>query len=436
MYASATHAARPRKATHPLFQLTWWMGAGSLLLLILNQELGAVAVGGFLLTWIAYAGAWPSRSVNWLCSSVVPWALPAVALTSVLWSEDRGTSERAALELIVFTGASLMMTRALSVRNFASAFMCATLLACTFSYISGRTEFATGTGETLAGLFGSKNQLAYSAGLCMLASLGVAWSSKQPLLLRLGGAFGAVLAPVVLVKSHSVGAAVSLAGALAVFAACTFARSVPARWRGTVLVAGFALAIALGGVALDYANNRQGSLLSIVGKSDTLTGRTVLWEHARAAIDKKPVQGVGYQAFWILSSPEAQGLWHYAHEKPGAGFHFHNLYYETTVELGWVGSLVLGATILATVINALAWQLRHPDAESAFFVALLAFLLLRMPVEVDLLFPFALGTALLPICYVFVRAGKRGQTAGHTQRVMAPVQRPVLAPVAQSPAAL
>ena len=437
MYALATPAMHQQRATHPLLQITWWMALASLLLFVMNRQFGAVAVGGFLLIWIAYAGAWPMRSLNWLCSLVVPWALPALALASVLWSEDRAISERAALEFIACTAASMMITRALSARDFLSAFMGAMVMACIFSYVNGRTEFETGTGDVLAGLFGSKNELAYSSGLCMLASLGVAVSRQQKLVMRLGGAFGAVLGPLIIVKTHSVGAAASISGAVAVFAACTFARSVPARWRGTMVAAGFALAIALGGVVWDYANNRQGSLLSVVGKSSTLTGRTYLWEHARIAIDKKPIQGVGYQAFWVIGSDEAEGLWHYAHEKAGPGFHFHNLFYETTVELGWVGALVLGGTFLAALINTLVWQLRYPDPQSAFFLALLSYFLLRMPIEVDLLFPFAFGTVLLPISYVFARAGKRGEAAGRApQRGAMPARRPLLAHGTQSPRAL
>jgi exopolysaccharide production protein ExoQ len=50
------------------------------------------------------------------------------------------------------------------------------------------------------------------------------------------------------------------------------------------------------------------SLLELIGKDPTLTGRTELWSLVWVAIDMKPVLGWGYSAFWLQSNPMAVAI--------------------------------------------------------------------------------------------------------------------------------
>lgn len=386
----------------------------AMMMMLLNQGFGSGVIAIYLAIWVGYAALIPMRAIHWLLTAVVPWLFPMLALASVTWSGDPGISARAALELIAATGTAIIMARALSVRQFTSAFAAATVIVCLYSVVSGRVEASATSGDSLAGIFGSKNQLAYSAGLAILGSLGVLLSEDQPVLARLCGLGGALACTVALWRAHSVGALGACAGAVGICLACGFARTVPAKWRGALVASAVIVSIALGVFAIDYTLNSGTSALRLVGKDPSLTGRTMLWAAADRAIEKHPVFGMGYQDFWVVTSPEAHALWIKSHQTPGPGFHFHNLAYESTVELGYVGLFVMFGTLLSMTFNALIWQLRYPDGQSPMFFALCCFFLLRCYVEVDFVFPFSIAIVILPGIYLYTKAGARGRfTTAH-----------------------
>ncbi len=79
----------------------------------------------------------------------------------------------------------------------------------------------------------------------------------------------------------------------------------------------------------------------------TLTGRTHIWHFAFSEIAQRPVFGWGYQSFWLVGSDapsvvEAPG---WIANMPNA----HNGYYDTILELGYVGLGLLILFILTTL---------------------------------------------------------------------------------------
>jgi exopolysaccharide production protein ExoQ len=77
----------------------------------------------------------------------------------------------------------------------------------------------------------------------------------------------------------------------------------------------------------------------------TLTGRTVIWDFAETEIARSPLFGWGYQSFWLVpDSPslEAPG---WVKMMPNA----HNGYYDTMLEMGYVGLALLLAFLVATL---------------------------------------------------------------------------------------
>jgi O-antigen ligase len=79
----------------------------------------------------------------------------------------------------------------------------------------------------------------------------------------------------------------------------------------------------------------------------TFTGRTIIWDFAAYEISKRPLFGWGYQGFWLIgngapSVTEAPG---FVKNMPNA----HNGYYDTTLELGYVGYFLLLGFIYANV---------------------------------------------------------------------------------------
>jgi exopolysaccharide production protein ExoQ len=77
----------------------------------------------------------------------------------------------------------------------------------------------------------------------------------------------------------------------------------------------------------------------------TLTGRTVIWDFAETEIARSPLFGWGYQSFWLVpDSPslEAPG---WVKMMPNA----HNGYYDTMLEMGYVGLALLLVFLVATL---------------------------------------------------------------------------------------
>jgi len=169
----------------------------------------------------------------------------------------------------------------------------------------------------------------------------------------------------------------------------------PGRVRSQVLLA---LAVSLlpmallvgfaGDVATDF-------IVNVMGKDTTLTGRTLLWQHAFTLIPAHPLGGVGAGAFWLQDTVEAEGLWHAFHVEARAGFHFHNTYIEAAIELGYIGAAVLIGTVLSAARLCLGWSWREGSVAAALFVSIMFCLIMRSFVEIDIMAPFAVGTFLL-----------------------------------------
>jgi len=79
----------------------------------------------------------------------------------------------------------------------------------------------------------------------------------------------------------------------------------------------------------------------------TLTGRTVIWDFAQYEIDRNPVAGWGYQSFWLVGpdAPSVTDAPGWVKMMPNA----HNGYYDTMLEMGYIGLALLLAFIIATL---------------------------------------------------------------------------------------
>ncbi len=393
----------------------WWLSFVSLTGFVLETRYGTLAMAICIGSWAAYVAAWPGRCLVWLESYRLPWLLPLFAMLSTVWSIEPAISLKLGTEFLVFTTVAVVSARAQDPRSLISSLMCALLVGVVLSAVTRTTAPVGTTGEiALIGVFGSKNNLANFVCLSMISSVSVLTDRKQPRLLRLLALLGLALDPIMLVKAHSLGAL--LAGGGAIVTACSVAASsrVPARQRNLLVPLAAILAAGVGGfllLALQQGFDLS-SILAAAGKDTSLTGRTFLWSRARDYIGMRPLLGVGYQAFWVQGHVEAEGLWRFAQIESRAGFHFHNLYYETAVELGGAGAAIMAFCLLAAATVSLRACLVRPDSDTAFLGALIVFYAIRVGVELDFLDPFSPGSLLLPVIWVYaggeVPARRRG----------------------------
>jgi exopolysaccharide production protein ExoQ len=79
----------------------------------------------------------------------------------------------------------------------------------------------------------------------------------------------------------------------------------------------------------------------------SFTGRQVIWDFAHTEIAKSPLIGWGYQSFWLVgpTGPSIVDGPGWVKYMPNA----HNGYYDTILELGYIGLVMLAAFLTATV---------------------------------------------------------------------------------------
>jgi exopolysaccharide production protein ExoQ len=79
----------------------------------------------------------------------------------------------------------------------------------------------------------------------------------------------------------------------------------------------------------------------------SLTGRTIIWDFANYEIARRPLQGWGYQSFWLAGpgAPSIVDAPGWVKTMPDA----HNGYVDTKLELGYVGLAFLLVFIVATL---------------------------------------------------------------------------------------
>jgi O-antigen ligase len=110
----------------------------------------------------------------------------------------------------------------------------------------------------------------------------------------------------------------------------------------------------------------------------TLSGRTIIWEFALKEIERRPLLGWGYQSFWLVgpdapSIVEAPG---FVKTMPNA----HNGYYDTMLELGYVGYALLLAFIIAT-LHAIGRVAKRDFARAWLLLSLALYIIIHNGLE-------------------------------------------------------
>jgi exopolysaccharide production protein ExoQ len=194
--------------------------------------------------------------------------------------------------------------------------------------------------EGYPGYFSGKNYLGeFSTIACLLAL----HEMLYPGLRRALGIVVVIIATLLLFLSNS-----KTAFGLAVFAPLLAGLTLFIRKITRISPAIVLLSVAFCYAVLSGVSGFNSSRLSyILYGNSTLTGRTIIWDFARYEIERRPLLGWGYQSFWLVgpdapSIVEAPG---WVKNMPNA----HNGYYDTMLEMGYVGLALLIIFIVATL---------------------------------------------------------------------------------------
>ena len=212
------------------------------------------------------------------------------------------------------------------------------------------------------GYFLGKNYLGELAAPALLLALHETTSGQGR---RGAGIIVAAMAIVLLIMSSS-----KTAFALAFLSPILASAALIIRKYGRASIAVVLVSIPLGYIVLNAIspNINTDRLSYMIYGDSTFTGRTIIWDFAQYEIDRSPLVGWGYQSFWLVGSdaPSVVDAPGFVKDMPNA----HNGYYDTKLEIGYVGFSLLIAFILST-LHAIG-RVADQDAARARIVLSLA----------------------------------------------------------------
>jgi len=320
--------------------------------------------------------------------------LPIVAIMSVAWSDYPSNTIKSAMEYASLLVCTVIISKTVRTEALLRGFVIGSTIALIASVASQQYGLDPLTGQyTLIGLFGSKNMIGLFAELGILFSL-ISLYVRQPMISKLIFAVGPLgICVVSLYLSKSASSVLTLALTLAVIIGARFITRLPRAMR-TITLVGFTL-IVLFVTVIGTMYDAQKLVLKSFGKDSTLTGRTYLWIEGYKSGMETPYFGHGYQAFWVEGRAKAEILWDKFGVPARIGFHFHDLYVETFVELGLFGVILIAAIMLITCWISLRCIIKKGMTVEYVYALSVSFLFfIRAIVEVDLIGTFIIGPVL------------------------------------------
>jgi len=396
---------------------SWWIWFVAIGALYLGEFIPTLPVIVFMAGSFIYFLARPGLATKAIFSLWVPWIYVIFAALSVLWSQFPDWTLRASIQYIFSTGAFLVMVHALPAKSFLTVCLSALLIVDAASLANPIMAW-NAQGLAMIGIFGSKNSFGLFQALLIQFSVWVLLDRSQPPLLRGLAVIGAVGGAYLLSVALAVGATVALFGALAcAFLAFNLRRFSP-RSRIIIFCGGGLVIAILCGFLIVFSDELFQAGLQFTGKSSDLSTRTPLWDVAKKMMESHPIAGAGFEAFWQHGNPYAEDLWR-RFQPARAGYHFHNLWYQSAVDLGYIGLSLAILTVGITSIEVMRWVLRSPSPTSCFFCGFVAFVILRSTLEVDLFAQFSPMDAIFIAAFVYARLSRERHKARHRRRMEA-----------------
>lgn len=301
------------------------------------------------------------------------WAL--IACLSALWSDAPSVSAyhgfQLAMTILISLSFAMFVPRLLFLQMLWVAMFAASLACMAFIVVEPGRSFST-FGEA-KGIFLHKNVLGSLMGLQILTALCLFLRGWRRIMMV--ASLGLAVALLILSKAGT--PLICLAVALALLPFALLYRS-----------GRHALGLGLGAIALLLAGvlslimvtgvDPAEVILGSIGKDQTLTGRTILWQFGWHAFIEKPFLGLGFKGYWegnlssafYLRYVTGQELWF-----------FHNNFLEVAVAFGIIGPVLLAAGIAVALYRTTKGFLRDKSFTSLWGVMLIVMLLIFAQAE-------------------------------------------------------
>ncbi len=154
------------------------------------------------------------------------------------------------------------------------------------------------------------------------------------------------------------------------------------RWNNSLLMPFLILGVLLTStVILLFIGNTE-TIVKLLGRDITLTGRTGIWSVVTGKIAQNPWLGYGYRSFWLGMEGDSADVWY---ETFFMAPNSHNGFLDVAVELGLVGLSCFLLTFTKSCLRAIHWVRLNPTAEGLFPIMFLMFVLLNNLIESTIL---------------------------------------------------
>jgi exopolysaccharide production protein ExoQ len=319
--------------------------------------------------------------------------IPFLCCYSALWSDFPRASFYAGAGYVAMVACVVVIARTVSTKAYIKGMTLGCMVTLIASLMNARDvkdEFSSSVSHI--GLFGSKNEAGFFAEIGIIASLLILSSKMNFREKFVFGLLPLFVTLYALYESKSASSDISLILALAAAAGAWFLHKLSPLARAVTVCMGILGLITIGTLVSATNANVFDPVLKVFGKDTTLTGRTYLWSEGIRNGLKHPTLGYGYFAFWQPGRPEAEHYWS-KFDIPGkSGFHFHNLFVQSFVDLGFVGLGLIVLFILCGLYKSLKAVIKNGlEPEAGLALGISAMFLIRSFVEVDLFGPFGLG---------------------------------------------
>jgi exopolysaccharide production protein ExoQ len=301
--------------------------------------------------------------------------LLAVALLSIAWSDAPWLTTRRSLGLLATTMAGLYIAVRFGFAEQLKLLMQALKIAIVLSFIFGVLHLGRAVDNLNAlshtstppwyGIFTQRNALGMTMALSTLVFL--QWSCIQSEE-KWSAYFWALLSFILILLSRSMTGLLSICLLLLFLLFLRHLRLHPRTvWRG--VLAGI-LAVSLG---LAYAASHLGTVVALVDRDVTLSGRTTIWGAAVLMGMDRPWIGHGFDAFWLGDvGPSGEVRRIAGWDVPGA----HNGFLEIWLDLGLLGLALFWLGFVRHAWKSMRCFLREYSWEEAWPVLCLVLLFL------------------------------------------------------------
>lgn len=298
---------------------------------------------------------------------------PGLCLLSVLWSDLPAETLRFSVQLLFSTLIAIFLGLRFELRQIFAALAGVLGLAILASVLNlgGALTPAYDHRGNFEGIFLSKNALGHR--MVMFTVIGVflvVLMARVPVRVRALGLLGLGATLLIIGISGSATAIVTSGVAALLGLALWVTLRVRGGWALVLAMVALPGAVLLFAV-IGFEFRPVAGTLELLGRSPTLTGRTILWDFAAAHIPDRPVLGYGAAGFW--DHPSIRHELALLQQRYGEGVHsFHNLWFELLIMLGPLGLVTHTLLVGTAARRSLVAARRDGDVYAAWALTMIA----------------------------------------------------------------